>query len=153
VRRLVSGGEGAPPGGADKMGTRALTNATLGLVIAVVRPAFAASPSAAQISTALGRSDVIITHAAKIRLPETAVEAYDVKAVTSDGRTWQFTTDGEGSQTQARDALLAAEAQAASTKYGNLRPRLFQQIQTMGPSDLVSVRIWPKIMGRYLRKE
>jgi len=123
-----------------------------GLAAILTNPAFGAVPAAAQIAAAAGRSDLTVLNMRRLPLPETGREAYEIKARTADGKFQSLTVDGAGNPTD-RSALLQAEALASQQHYGNLKPRLFQEVQTKGPDDLVPVHIWAKASITYPRKE
>jgi len=57
---------------------------------------FGAQPMPAQIAVAAGQTDLKILDSAKLSLPETAREAYSVKAMTTDHQILQLTLDGSG---------------------------------------------------------
>jgi len=123
-----------------------------GLAAILASPAFGAPPLPVQIAVAAGRSDLTVLNTAKMSLPETGREAYSIKAVTADGKLQQLTVDGAGNPADG-SALLAAEALARQQHYGNLKPRLFEDLQTRSSDELVPVHIWAKVNITYPRKE
>lgn len=123
----------------------------IGVLAALVAgPAFGAAPTSAQIAAAAGQPVLTVLNTAKLSLPETGIEAYGIKAMTADGQIQQLTMDGSGNiVAEGGDALLTAEAQARWQHYGNLKPRLFQELQKRNPTDLVTVDIWAKVQVDY----
>lgn len=89
-------------------------------------------------------SDCIVSHYARLSLPETGVLAASAKLYPPTGGMRNVTIDGDGNVLD-EGALLAAERATAQAKYGNLRPELAQWLATASDEEQKWVWIWAEL--------
>jgi hypothetical protein len=116
------------------------------------RNASAAPPTVAQVKAVAGEEAAAVLNVAPMSLPETGVEAYAVKLLTTRGESKVLAVAKDGTRL-AHDQLVAAEEMARSRRYGRLLPRLFNQIRDGAQSSVVLLDIWAKVELQYPSKD
>lgn len=120
--------------------------------LALGNAASGAVPTAAQLTTLAGAGTNRILGVTRMALPETAVEAYAVKVLGTDGAVRALALDADGNPASP-PTLLAAESQAHFAKYGKLQPRLYSQLQAAAADMTLTVHIWAKAQVPYPPKD
>lgn len=114
--------------------------------------ASAAPPTVAQAKAVAGEDAAAILNVSPMSLPETGVEAYAVKLLTTQGELKVLAVTKDGTRL-AHDQLVAAEETARSQKYGKMLPRLFNHLRDREQSSVVLLDVWAKAELQYPPKD